>query len=169
MSNPKWATRDRQALLVKLFQESGGFCVFGHRPCHASEQHHYEPYADRLIRDWVADDRAQTAAEWRAERRRLHGLGERPYTGRGPWSAIGKDVFYGGQPTFYVEAFGVTAMEFHPYARVRLASSWTRLHVDLSDCLAGMSKNKRRKAVRYGKSSETIHQAIERAVRDYLR
>ena len=30
---PKWATPDRRNLLVQLFLDSGGFCVYGHKPC----------------------------------------------------------------------------------------------------------------------------------------
>ena len=30
---PKWATPDRKNSLVELFLSSGGFCVYGHKPC----------------------------------------------------------------------------------------------------------------------------------------
>jgi len=35
---PKWANLDRRNLLVKLFLSSGGFCVYGHKPCNGSWQ-----------------------------------------------------------------------------------------------------------------------------------
>lgn len=33
MSIPKWVRPDRQALLLKRFNQSGGFCIYGHSPC----------------------------------------------------------------------------------------------------------------------------------------
>jgi hypothetical protein len=69
---PKWATEERKRHLVRLFLRSGGFCVFGHKPCPCPELHHYEPFIEGLIRDWIAEDRAQAEAEWQAERERMH-------------------------------------------------------------------------------------------------
>jgi hypothetical protein len=89
---PKWATPSRQAHLVNLFNRSQGFCVFGHKPCPYPE-HHYELYIEGLIAEWISEDKAQAKAEWQAEQRRLHSLGERRYTHCGQWSAIGKDIW----------------------------------------------------------------------------
>jgi hypothetical protein len=164
---PKWATPERRTHLVKLFLRSQGFCVFGHKPCPHPE-HHYEVFIEGLIRDWVADDRAQRQAEREAERRALHGLGERRYPLRGQFSAIGKDIFYAEQPQFYLEGIGISGLTFRPFAKVRLASSFVRLHIDLGDSLKGMSKNARRKALRHGKLSETAQSRINQAVRHYL-
>jgi hypothetical protein len=167
---PKWATPERQSRLVDLFLRSQGFCVFGHKPCPYPE-HHYEVFTDDLIKDWVADDRAQAIAEWREEQKSIHNLGERRYTRRGEWSAVGQDVFYGGQPQFYILGYGVSGLTFRPFAVVRLASSFVRLQVDLGDCLKAVSKSKRRKAIRHGKGGaiETVHKAIAKAIRDYLK
>jgi hypothetical protein len=164
---PKWATPDRQAYLVKLFIRSQGFCVFGHKPCPIPE-HHYEVFIDNLIKDWVADDKAQRQAEWQAERKALHSLGERRYPLRGQFSAIGKDIFYGNQPQFYLEGVGISGLTFRPFAKVKLASSYMRLHIDLADSLKDTSKNARRKAVRYGKLTDTATARIRQAVKDYL-
>ncbi len=41
MEYPQWATPQRRALLVRLFEQSGGFCVHGHRPC-PDPLHHFE-------------------------------------------------------------------------------------------------------------------------------
>lgn len=167
---PKWATPERQSRLVDLFLRSQGFCVFGHKPC-LHPEHHYEVFIEGLIKDWVADDRAQRQAEAQAEQKAIHNLGERRYTRRGEWSAVGQDIFYGGQPQFYILGYGVSGLTFKPFAKVRLASSFVHLFVDLSDCLKTVSKSKRRKAIRYGKGGavETVHRAIAKAVGDYLK
>ena len=218
---PKWATPDRQAHLVKLWVEYGNKCLHGHTacpepshylytepkgvktaipvklPCRDSEGNPikdkdgnqlyltvygtktvtvYEPKIARLyelksetaIKAWVEDDRANRQAQWQAERRALHSLGERRYTNRGEWSAIGKDVFYTNQPQFYLEGIGISGLTFKPFAKVRLASSYMRLHIYLDDSLKGMGKNARRKAIRHGTLTDTARQRIRQAVRHYL-
>ena len=169
--SPKWALPHRQAHLVNLFIRSGGFCVFGHRPCPIPE-HHYEAYIERLIEDWIADDKAQANAERQAEIRALHRLPERGAL-RGTFSAIGRDIFFGQQPQYYLEALGISGVTFRPFALVRLASSYVCLFVDLGDALKGLSKAKRRKAARYGKAlpqevQEKVDEACRRAVKHYL-
>jgi len=167
MPKPKWATPSRQAHLVKLFLRSQGFCVFGHKPCLIPE-HHYEVFIEHLIEDWQADDRAQRQAEWQAERKALHSLGERRYPLRGQFSTIGKDIFFGNQPQFYLEGIGISGLTFKPFAKVRLASSYMRLHIYLDDSLKNIGKNARRKALRYGKLPDTARQRIRQAVGHYL-
>jgi len=167
---PKWITPERQARLVDLFLRSQGFCVFGHKPCPYPE-HHYQLFIENLIKDWIADDRAQRQAEWRAEQKAMHSLGERPYTRRGEWSAIGKDVFYDRQPLFYIVGYGVSGLTHKPFAKVSIASSSATLLVDLSQAVRGMSKNQRRKALRHHKGGGVplIHKACRKAVGDYLK
>jgi len=164
---PKWVTLDRQTHLVKLFLHSKGFCVFGHKACPYPE-HHYELFIEGLIRDWVSDDRAQSQAEWQAQRQILHSLGERREPLRGRFSAIGKDIFYSQQAQFYLLELGISGLTFKPFAKVRLASSFVHLFVDLGDSLKEVSKNQRRKAIRYGKVTSTINSQIEQAVKHYL-
>ena len=60
-----------------------------------------------------------------------------------------------------------------PFAKVKIGSSYMRLYVDLGDSLRGVSKNKRRKAVRYGRQlpksiEQRIAERVWLAVRDYL-
>jgi hypothetical protein len=167
MPKPKWATPNRQAHLVKLFLQSKGFCVFGHKPCPIPE-HHYEVFIENLIKDWVKDDKAQSQAEWEAERKALHSLAERRYPLRGQFSVISKDIFFTSQPQFYLEGIGISGLTFQPFAKVRLASSYMRLYIYLDDTLKDMSKNARRKALRYGRLTETAYDRIRQAVRHYL-
>ena len=170
---PKWATPSRKAQLVNLFLRSGGFCVYGERPCPHPDHHHFEPYTDGLIAEWQADDRAQRQAEWQALERAMHGLAERgPLRGR--FSAIAKEVFYARQPPYYLLGLGVSGLTFKPFALVRLASSYVNLFVDIAGALKGASKNRRRKAIRHGKPlpqtlAEAVDEACKKAVRDWLR
>ncbi len=163
----KWARPERQAHLVQLFLRSRGFCVLGHPKCQVPE-HHYQLFIEDLIADWITDDRARRQADWQAERKLMHGLGERSYPLRGEFSAIGKDVFFDRQPEYYLEGIGVSGLTFKPFAKVRLASSILRLHVDLTDTMKGVSKNQRRKALRYGKLTNTTERQVRLAVEHYL-
>ena len=172
MAVPKWATTDRKAHLVKLFLDSGGFCVFGHKNCLIPD-HHYEVYIDALIGDWQAEDREQARFEWEAERKAIHSLGERRYR-EGRFGSISRDIFYSQQPLYYLEALGVSGVTLTPFAKIRLGNSYMRLYVDLGDSLRGVSKNQRRKAIRYGRAlpkviDERIAATIKEAVRHYLK
>ena len=172
MAYPKWATPERQAHLVSLFTRSGGFCVFGHKPCPIPD-HHYEIFIEGLIADWQADDRAERVARWRQERRHIHSLGERTYPLRGQFSAISKDIYFASQPEYYLLGLSVDGLTFKPFAKVRLASGYVHLYVSLGDILRKVSKSKRRKAIRYGKPlpmaiEAEIARVCNQAVRHYL-
>ncbi|MBI4215912.1 MAG: hypothetical protein HY687_00740 [Chloroflexi bacterium] len=169
---PLWATPGRQARLVSLFLESGGFCVYGERPCPHPERHHYHPYTEDLIDWWKADDRAQREAEWKALQRQIHGLGEWGPI-RGQFDAIARDVYFAQQPDNYLVGLGMSGLTFKPFAVIRIASSPVNLQVDLGDTLRGMSKGGRRKAIRYGKVlpipvQAKVDEACRKAVRHYL-
>jgi hypothetical protein len=169
---PKWATPNRQVHLVKLFVDSGGFCVYGHQNCPIPE-HHYELYIEGLIDNWKANDREQATIDWLAERKALHSLGERRYPIAGRFNNISMDIFHDQQPIYYREGLGMNGLTLTPFARVKISSSYMRLYVDLGDSLREVSKNKRRKAIRYGKQlpksiEQRIAERIWLAVRDYL-
>lgn len=107
-----------------------------------------------------------------ALRRQMHGLAERgPVKGR--FNAIGRDVFFGQQSQYYLEGLGISGLTFKPFAKVRVASGYVYLFVDIGDTLKGLSKSKRRKGIRYGKAlpaavQDEIDQACNRAIRRYL-
>ena len=170
-SLPKWATLDRRNILVQLFLSSGGFCVYGHKKCQIPE-HHYYLYSELLIKDWKQLDTEQSQADWEAERKALHSLGERTYPTRGQFSAVSRDIYAESQPLYYLDGQAVSGLTFTPFVRVRIASSYIRLYVDLGEALRQVSKSKRRKAIRYGKPlPENIKLSIRRmvleAVKDY--
>jgi len=172
MAIPNWNTPSRQQHLVDLFLDSGGFCVFGHKPCPTPE-HHYINYIEGLIADWKADDKSQASALWQAERQRLHSLGERRYPLRGRFNNISQDIFFGNQPLFYLDGLGVSGLTLSPFAKVRVSSSYANLFIDLGDTLKGVSKNRKRKAMRYGKPlppeyRRRVEQVCRQAVRHFL-
>ena len=95
-------------------------------------EHHYEIYIDNLVKDWISSDRQDRQAEWQAEFEARHSTNERRYPLQGRFSAIGKDIYYDNQPEYYFEGLGISGLTFKPFAKVRLASSYIRLQVDLS-------------------------------------
>lgn len=168
---PKWATLDRRNVLVQMFLNSGGFCVYGHKKCQIPE-HHYSLYSELLIKDWKHLDIEQRLAEWEVERKALHSLGQRTYPIRGQFSAISRDIYAENQPLYYLEGQAVSGITLKPFVRVRIASSYIRLYVDLGEALRQVSKSKRRKAIRYGKplpatARVAIMRKVMEAVKDY--
>jgi len=158
--------------LVKLFLDSGGFCIFGHRNCPIPE-HHYEVFIEGLISDWKAEDREQAKLDWEAESKAIHSLGERSYPIRGQFSAISRDIFFDKQPIYYLEALGMSGITLQPFAKIKLASSYFHLYIDLGDTLRSTSKNQRHKAIRYGKPlpkevEARVTELVTLAVKDYL-
>ncbi|MBA7668955.1 hypothetical protein ES703_77075 [subsurface metagenome] len=171
-SMPKWFTPVRKNYLVQLFLKSGGFCVFGHRPCPYPE-HHYESYIEGLIRYWIDEDRARDNAQWQAEKLILHKTAERSSPLHGQFSGVERDIFYANQPLYYIEGLGIGVVQLKPFAKVRLASSFLRLHIDLGNALREATKNQKRKAIRYGKPlppsiEEKVSELIKNAVTHYL-
>jgi len=172
--SPKWATPHRQNYLARLLTDyltQKGWQV----DLLTGEFYHpiYEARIKLIIDDWAADDRAEAQALWKAEQKAIHGLGERSYPLRGEFSAIAKEVYHTHQPQYYLIGLGFSGLTFTPFAKVRLASSFIGLHVDLVDTFRGVSKNKRRKAMRYGKAlprnvQDHVDKQCNEAVRHYL-
>ena len=179
--SPQWATPQRKAHLVRLFLESGGFCIFGERFCPHPEAHHYEPFIEGVIREWVADDRAQREALWRLERARMHRIPDRRFR-QGRFDTIRRELFLAHQPPYYLVGMGIDALTFRRVAKVRIASTYIGLFVAVGgavlrqaqDTIQGVSKSKRRKAARYGKAlpqeaTASIGKLVGKAVQDWQR
>ena len=153
-SMPRWATPARkqylQSLLLEYTADRAGW------KCDLVTGEFYHPAYEKRINDlinyWVVDDRAQDLAEWQIEQKKMHSLGEKVEPLRGRFSAVAREIYHDAQPLYYLIGIGMSGLTLHPYAEVRLASSYTSLHVDLGESLRRMSKNKRRKAIRYGGS-----------------
>lgn len=171
---PKWASVRRQLYLARItlpFLLESGWQL----DLLTGEFYHPELEAlyNRLIANWQEDDRAEREALWQAEQREIHNLAE---VGRlkGEFNFIARDIFFDRQPQFYVEGLGISGLTFIPFAKVRLASSFVALYVDLDDALRGLSKNQRRKAIRYKRplpqsTREAVEQKVSLAVRHFRR
>lgn len=164
MSIPQWSNEARRSHLVSLFIRSRGFCVYGHQNC-AIPEHHYEVFIERLISDWKRDDREQATAVWHAERRAMHSLSEKSLPLRGRFSGVSSTIWHDAQPLYYLETLGMDGLKLKPFALVKIASTYQHLYVDLGDSLRTISKNRKRKAIRYhNRLPESTNAVIERAV-----
>jgi len=148
-------------------------CAYGDYPCYKPFECHFEIYADRLIRDWATDDRSIGIAKWQAERKILHSLGETKEPLRGRFSNISRDIVMAKQPSYYLQGLAINGVTFSPFAKVRIANSYVYLYIDLGDSLKAVSKNKRRKATRYGKPlpasvANSVATICNKAVGHYL-
>ena len=168
--------RDREGNPLKIDGRQVYLTVYGAKTVTAQVQkiaRLYELKSEEAIKDWKADDRQQDKADWLEERKWLHNLAERRHPIRGQFSSIGKDIFFSEQPQFYLLGLGISGLTFKPFARIRLASSYVHLFIDLGDTLKGVSKNKRRKAIRYGKAlpvenQQELDKVCKLAVTHYL-
>ncbi len=133
----------------------------------------YELLSEAYIDNCIADDRQRTQAEWKKERYQLHTLHEKRKPLRGKFSAISSEIWRSTQPIYYLENIGIDALRMKPYAKVRMAGSYFHLYIDLGDSLKGISKNRKRKAIRYHKAlpsqfNDRVSDTIMRAVNHYL-
>ena len=172
MTAPKWVNPTRQAHLVSLFVRSRGFCIFGEQNCIIPE-HHYEVFIESLINDWKADDRETNTLVWKNERKIMHALNEKTLPMRGRFNGVSSDIWHDSQPIYYLESMGMDCLKLKPFAKVKLSSSYQHLYVDLGDSLRSVSKNRKRKAIRYNKplpqsANDIVSKLIIEAVKDYL-
>ena len=132
----------------------------------------YELKSENVIKDWIADDRAQSQADYQAEFEARHKTNDRSMPLHGKFSGIGKDVYYDNQPQYFVENVGISGLTYKPFAKLRIASSYIRLFVDLGERFKPVSKSQKRKAIRYGKipkdTMDKIELACWKAVKHYL-
>ena len=170
---PKWQTKPRLNFLALLFFRYAMLKGWQIDLVSGAIYHEgYERYMDSLIADWKADDISTRNYERKLIARRLHGLSECGSL-RGTFNAIARTIYHDSQPLFELEALGINGLTFKPFAKVRIASSYVALHVDVSDTLKELSKSKRRKVIRYGKPmpakvAEALTETVSKAIRDYL-
>ena len=170
---PKWATFDRKLKLVSILTEY--LSIRGWKLDLLTDEFYHLDYEARikpLIADWKQLDREGSQADWEAERKAMHSLGERTYPLRGQFSAISRDIYAESQPLYYLEGQAVSGVTLMPFVKVRIASSYIRLFVDLGKDWRQVSKNKRRQAIRYGKplpptTRVAIMRKVMEAVKDY--
>lgn len=187
MSIPKWFTPVRKAHLAKVTLELGTNLENWY-PDNDSDKF-YNPVLEvrisKLKANWIDYDKENARCEYRFERDLRHRLicqrnypyhsesgithfnrASQPHTKVD--SAIIRDLFYENQPCFQIVALGFSALNFKPYAKVRLAAGLETKFVDLTEALKPLSKNARRKALRYGKIPNDVNMAISHAVRRAL-
>ena len=133
----------------------------------------YDLKAEQVINDWIADDRADRHAEWIAEQKAIHSLGERTYPLRGQFNAISQTIYADQQPLYYIDGLGISGITLTPFAKVRISSSYVTLYIDLGKTLKSVSKARRRKAIRYGKplpldTARDVNVIVNEAVKHYI-
>ncbi len=134
----------------------------------------YELLSETAIDNWIAEDRQKTQQLWKAERYLMHSLSEKRLPLRGRFNNISSEIWHNQQPIFYLESLGMDGLKLKPFAKVKLSSSYQYLYVDLGDSLRGISKNRKRKAIRYGKPlpqsvDNIIAGKVWEAVKHYLK
>ena len=161
---PIWSTPPRQALLVRFYLEalhSGRV----YAPDLFSEKL-YDPYSEMVIDLWKALDREEREASWQQEKKRLHALLE--IHKRGPFDTIAREEYLANRPLFSIKAVGVGAFTFKRMAKVRIPALGQEIWVSLAG--VGLSRNKKRKLLRYGKGAipreqeEGTYQVVKEAV-----
>ena len=133
----------------------------------------YELQSETCIDNWQADDKQRKQAEWEKERYQLHTLHEKRKPLRGKFSAVSSAIWRETQPIYYLESIGIDALRMKPYAKVKMSGSYFHLFIDLGDSLRELSKNRKRKAIRYHKAlpsqvNDRVSDTIMRAVNHYL-
>lgn len=131
----------------------------------------YDYRSETLIKEWKANDRLDRSVEQRQLQKALHRITSR----NKPNAEFNADGFYDNQPIYYLDGLGISALTFKPFAKVRLASSYTYLFIELDKAIfRGISKNKKRRAIRHSKAlpqeiDKRIFLKCWQAVRDYLK
>ncbi len=138
-----------------------------------THKRYHELLIDNAVKYWSDDSRRETLENWKRDRRELHKLNERSFPLRGRFNNISSVIFHDNQPLYYLESIGMNGLTMQPYARVKLASSRQYLYVELGNSLIGISKNRKRKILKYGKlpkesELETIDNKVKIAVKTYL-
>ena len=133
----------------------------------------YDYRIEQFITEWKSEDREQRRIDNRIEDIYHHNLSEPHKPLRGRFSAISKDIFNSAKPMYYTEGMGINILTFEPFIRIRISSSYERLYIGLGKVLRGVSKAKKRKAIRYGKPlpqtvAQTVNDLINKSVIHYL-
>lgn len=131
----------------------------------------YAYLSEMQIESWKKEDRLLRQAELRAWQRELHRLPTR----NKPRCEFNADNFFDNQPIYYLDGFGINALTFKPFARVRLSSGYACIFVELDKGIfRGVSKSRKRKAIRYGKplpetTDKRVNLLVRQAVKHYLK
>jgi hypothetical protein len=170
-TKPLWFNAKRASELVRVFEQTANKCRYGHPVC--SNPDHYIGQSlndslslalvNRSMQNKIDDFKSEDVALWHSERRAMHDIGEPAKYFRGRWNAIAKDIYYSNQPTYVFKGLGVSAVSFKPIAKVRISSTYWYLYVDIpvEKAFKTVSKNAKRKAIRYNVISPNVSEAID--------
>jgi len=107
----------------------------------------YDKLSNEAIEDWKSQDRELRRVQWDAECREMHRLPTRMRNN----AQFNADDFYANQPEYYLEGFGFSVVRRKPFVKVRIASSFQYLFVELDNgVFRGISQHKKKKILRYG-------------------
>jgi len=134
----------------------------------------YDFLADSAIEDWKYDDRVIRSKAVKLESKALHSLGECSKPIRGHFNNIAKDIWHSNAPLYHIEGICFDVLRLQSFAKVKLAGSFVHLFVYLGNSLSSLSKNQKRKAIRYNKLfpreiANKVDNIVSLAVRDYLK
>jgi hypothetical protein len=130
----------------------------------------YDILENNLKQIWIEADRENTVLAYKAEYDQRHKIKDRLPL-KGTFNGIAKDIFYDNQPVYQILNFGIDGHTLKPYCKVKLNNTDTVLFIDVSKPLKDMSKNKKRKILRYackGILDDNLDYCIFKAVKDYL-
>jgi len=140
--------------------------------CDARPNTLYTKVIDEIAEDWRKDDLDARAYQKRLDDIAMHKLPERGRL-RGHFNAISRTIFADNQPMFEVIGLGVSGLTYQAFVKVRVASSVIALHVDITEAVKVLSRNKRKKVLRYGQPlpatiMEIVSAEASKAIADYL-
>ena len=192
MEYPQWATPQRRALLVELFQRSTlvwlspdspirGFCMDSQCSMSADNPvpfcqgcpRFFQNYIEPVIKGWIAEDKVEQVALWQQEQRRLHHMTDERGWRNQRFDPVAKDVFFQQQPPYYLEGVGISGLTFTRIAKVRVPSTPVRLFVDVASSkrLKKLGQNARKRLRRRPalllQEDRTIDQLCRAAVKDF--
>ena len=172
---PKWVNYERKSYLSQVLASHFNTLKGWNLDLLTGEIYNdeYNEYIQRLIKCWVEDDRDEANSLWERERKTLHTLNEKRLPLRGRFNNVSSVIWHEQQPIYYMESIGVNGLTCQPFAKVKMASSYYHLYIDLGDSLKTVSKHRKRKAIRYNKPlpssiDELIKNKIALAVKHYL-
>ena len=164
---PLWTTPERQACLIRLYSQAREFYEEDGRVVPDNNE-----AVELVIYTWKALDREEREEAWRQEKRRLHALPE--IRRRGLFGTIAREIYLAERPLWKIEAVGVGAFTFRRVARVEIPALEKVIWVDLAGVDGSLSKNAKRKLIRYrqGKLPRELEESVfarcQRAVAQYL-
>ena len=123
---------------------------------------------DVLLENKIADYKDEDKARWHFERKQMHSLGEPYLYSRGRWNAVARDIFYSRQLAYKVLGIGVNPINYQPFVKIRLSSSYEYLYIDIpiQKIFKTVSKSAKRKAIRYNKMKSGISEQIDKLIND---